>query len=363
MEKYITISILIVAILFIFFSYINKTKPNKIGHKRFNDSPLSNIKYSNFKSGKSFESPIENEVDAKIVALTDLYKEVSDLKRKEIRNSISEGDMHTLLDFCNRATVFGIRNKNKNILSALIAISMIDINRFDYRDIIVTLAIINHGMERMNLKTDGLYDEAVNISSHETSELIKSFQNRNSKEKRIEIMGYTEYKFDEGIGFLSHWTKDYNPKNDLAKISFEISSYLTTDKYKEGEVSVGTEIPFYWFGPENKKKRDKLINSTTGTSMLQSRLKEEISNNSESLYLNLYLVEFENEKKSIMHAKELMELKDLDRVVIVNNVNKIVYILSSKSGKHGLSAFEDESGIKRFQEKIEEIINKMLNSH
>lgn len=241
---------------------------------------------------------------------------------------------------------------------------MVDAERCDYRDALVSIAFLNHGIEKLQLDTDKLYDVAITKSSQRMKKLLTSFKERNVSNKAIETMaGYTEYEFEEGPGFITHWANKFEPVHNLAKISFAISSYFASDKYLTGEVSVGSEIRYYWFDKKDSEKRSKIISITNGTSHLTSSLKKELSKNSDYLSLGLYLIEFKRIEESKLFIETLSSLKKLDKVVLFNNIDEIVYVLSSRYSMHGLTEYENNASLNRFQKPIESIIRTHINSH
>jgi len=325
-----------------------------INSKDFAKSPLIGQKYSDFNSGSTFQNPKQVDLDSKIIQLTKKYIELKQKERKKLRNSIDSEDIYTIISFCERATVFGLRKQNENIKHGLNALSMVDAERCDYRDILVAIGFVNHGLEKLQLDTYRLYSEAIKYANPRMKELLSAYQKRKAKDKAIEPMaGYTEYQFENGVGFIRCGYQEYNAKRDLPEIAFSIGTGIGNDEYRIfNDVVIAESLPLVWIKGQNEKNIKELLKQSKGTVKLNKLLKEKTKDWMSQMFL-LHLVEFEDEIKADQFMN-LLGKEGIDKVArIFGAVQNIFYILVSRSTTIGIEDYETNESLQRFREIIE----------
>jgi len=342
----------------------DKKEEERLNSKNLTKSPLKQKKYSDFDSGRTLQNPREVELDSEIIQLVTHYLESDEDERSEIRKSLSQDDIYTIFSFCERATVFGLRKQNENIQYGLNTLSMVDAERCDFRDALVSIAFVNHGIEKLHLNADKLYEEAIKNSNPRMKELLSSFEERKAKDKAIETMaGYTEYQFENGIGFVRCGYEAYNPKSDLPTIAFSIGKVIGKDKYHIAEdVSIAESLPMVWIEGQSENQIKELLNQSMGTVRLNAYLREEFTKDWVSQMFLFHLVEFEDANKANQFKNLLGEEGKETFARIFGSVENIFYILISRSTTIGIEDYETNESLQRFKEIIERELKKE-NSH
>lgn len=377
MNKYYVIVFFIIILLVILKcnSYKDKSKTTIIGSemsdasemekKRIEagnlpPSPLPSFNYSKWSSEESLIDPIENELDMKIFQLCTEFKKYDTNKRKEFRNSLSKDNIYTLLEFTKRVTIFGIRKKEQSYINqGFIAIAMIEVERCDYRDALVSLSFLNYGLQKLNLKQNLIVQETINLSDEKTKKLTEEFFQRNEKNKSIEeIAGYAEIETNKGISFIETGYEKYKPKYNLAKILFTISDYVQSDKYLKGQVAIAQDAPLYWLNAENDNKIKKVLSGITGTASLQTQLKNDFSSKSDMQMLLIYLSEFNDDKNQKLLLEHLSKTSPTSFKRIIFVQNDILCVIVQRSTIEDMEDFENQESLERFEKPIREIIQK-----
>ena len=167
-------------------------------------SPLLNFSYSKFPNEQSLINPKLNKLDSLIIKLCERFKNSNDSIKNETRKSIRQNDIYTLLQFTQRATVFSIRRKEATFLEdGFIAISMIETERCDYRDVLVALSFLNFGIIKLNLNETKMFRDAAILSEATTAKLIRQFSERSTKNKSLEeVADYKAVETTNGIAFI-----------------------------------------------------------------------------------------------------------------------------------------------------------------
>lgn len=80
-------------------------------------------------------------------------------QRATMTHGATGDDLYELLVFARRASVFALREREETwIRYGLTAVAMVDAARIDPRDIPLTLSLVHHASERLQLQTVALFD-------------------------------------------------------------------------------------------------------------------------------------------------------------------------------------------------------------
>lgn len=375
MSKYIVLGLLLLVIIALVIWNSNRNKRGtivlgkemadasekerqRIEAGNFSQSPLPDFDYSKWPNEQSLINPTKNELDLKIIELCSNFNKYDEGKRNEVRKSFTQDDIYTLLEFSKRATLFGVRKKEPSyIYNGLVAVSMIETERCDYRDVLVALSFLNFGVQKLNLITSTVFEDATKLSEEKTGKLIKEFSEQNTKNKSLEVMGgYTAIETSNGISFIETNYKKYNPEKNLAKILFDISDYVSGDKYHTGQITTGEEIASIWLSANNDKKIEKIISKATGCASLSTGLRNEFHPKSDMQMLLIYLAEFkENQSPQVLTEQVNNNMPTtFSRLSFVED-NIFCVVIQRATIING-EDFETNKSLKRFETPIREII-------
>ena len=322
------------------------------------ESPLPDYNYRKWKDEQSLINPAENELDASITQLCTAFISADENKKEEIRKSLNQDNIYTLLEFVKRKTVFAIRQKEpKHISNGFTAISMIESERCDYRDVSVTISFLDHGIQKLNLTSADFFENAFELSEQQTAGLMKGYYERSKKNKKIERAGgYVEIETPYGTGFVNTYFRKYNPEKNLVKILFEISDYLSKDKYKKGEITIGSDIDAVWFGERGNKNIERLNAKANGCAFVRSTLKEGLHIKSNEQVLHVFLTEFSN--LNILHAlKEKAENnKSSSFAWLCFSEDNLLCMVIQRATREGVEDYESNESLKRFEDGLRKII-------
>ncbi len=257
----------------------NQKEQERLESGNYNDSPFPEFNYSKWKGEKSLINPQINELDSFIVQFTNKYIESNDAQRKDIRNSLSQDDIYTIFTFCQRATIFGIRDNGHKayIENSLNSLSMVDPERCDYRDALVAMAFANHGIQKSTLNRRELYNKAAKLANPKMAELLIGFEARKVEDQSIENMaGYTQILTGSGIGFVQYGYEEFQPTINLSEIGFKISEFIENEKYQGASISVGESLPLIWVDGEDNSELKEILNRSLGTVSVRAYPKEEL---------------------------------------------------------------------------------------
>ncbi len=318
--------------------------------------------YEKWPNERHLLNPVENSLDRELILLCQEFEHFDNSKRQEIRKAISMDEIYTLLLFSKRATVFGIKKGQINyIKNGLSAIAMIESERCDYRDILVSLSFLYYGASKIGFNPDHILNDVAKLSEKNVSDLITGFVKRNKRDKDLrQVSGYQEIETDQGTGFIESGFKDFKPTKEIIKIAIEISNYLENDKYLPGIVQAATEIPPIWFSADNDKNIVKVLKSAKGVISVSSGLQKNKHLDSESQMLLIFIGEMQSDMDAELLLIKSQEQNNKDFYRLGINRNNLFCLVITRSIVHGVDAFETPETIKRFEKPINEIIDKYI---
>lgn len=323
-------------------------------------SPLPNYDYSRWPDEQSLINPTRNELDDKIVTLAEGFEMADEGRRQQLRTSISQDDIYTLLEFVRRETLYAVRDDNAASLhNAVIAVAMIEAERCDYRDVLVALSFLFFGIHYLNLNEAVFFDKAKQLAQGKARELIEQFQQRPTGSKTTEAFGYTAVQSSYGISFIQTNTVRYNPEKHLINILFEFESILANDKYRRGEITLERSIAPYWLSAESDKRIEGILSNPTGCASLRVNLKTEYHPQAEYQRLHVYLAEYSD----LENAQMLMQKANADNpkgiVRLAFAEDKVFCLISQEAIMVDVKEFETSKSLLRFEEQLRKIIKRV----
>ena len=103
-------------------------------------------------------NPAPNPLDDKVRALCQRYAKSNAEERSMIRKSLSMAEFYVLVFFGKRAAVFSLREDDSALVAdGLVGLAMIERERIDFRDIVMSLALLYHAASRVSRRATIMY--------------------------------------------------------------------------------------------------------------------------------------------------------------------------------------------------------------
>jgi hypothetical protein len=334
-------------------------------------SPMPDLKYDFWRGEQDLIKPAQNTLDLKIVELCKNFASSDSSTRAKIRTSIDMEEFYTLLTFSRRAAVFAIRERKADwIVKGLIAVAMIEKERIDFRDVLLSLGLLNHSATRIGENSDQLLQVAAALSEPNVTELIDGFIKRPQEPKSLRTMtGYDEVETREGIGFIGWRFHDYNPSYDLKSIAIEIAELVENDKYQPDSVVVADDLPEVWLEAEDNTSLNKALRQVRGGASVSARLRpnEHPDPNYESQMVGklfnetimVFLVEVTDEPvaQTLLDLAKKIKPSGYSMVGIADG--RLFCLVVAKSYVSGVKSFETPKSLVRFSKGIARILSRM----
>ena len=323
-------------------------------------SPMPNGEYDFWRGEAYLINPAPSALDSTLRELCQSFAKGGEESRAKTRAAISMEEFYTLLTFSRRAAVFGIREQNAAwLVDGLTALSMIELDRVDFRDVFVSVSLLHHSAVRIGQNGTQLLSGAAALSEPRVSGLIYDFINRPPEDKVLRAKwGHDEVETGDGIGFIGWMFQDYNPTYDLKRIAVDLAEYIAADKYQPDLVSIATALPGIWLETKDNASLDKSLQAVRGSATINCQLRPNEHPDHESHMFTIFLVEVADESA----AKTLLELskkkRPADYCMLGLAEKKLFCLVVARSFVTGKKAFETSDSLARFSKGIAEILSR-----
>lgn len=323
-------------------------------------SPMPAVKYDFWRGEESLISPVKNSLDSELTELCQRFAQSDEKVRAKMRTSISLEEFDTLLSFSNRSAVFALREQNVNWVSnGLTAIAMIEAERTDFRDILMSLSLLYHSAKRIGADANQLFRDTAQLSEPNVATLLTGFIGRPPEEKDLRTSwGYDEVETAAGIGFIRWGFKEYHPTYDLKKFAIDIAATVAKDKYQPSSVEVAVDLPSVWLESQENPSLKSVLKKVRAGASVHGDLRPNEHPSHKSQVLMVFLVEMEDSRA----AQELLAMsrnkRPTEHAMLGVSEGRLFCLLIGESFEQGVPSFETSESLQRFSAVMTEVLKR-----
>lgn len=294
-------------------------------------------------------SPVKLDLD-----IRDLTKEFIgwDLDRRiEIMQIIPSDDLFTIIHFVKRASVLALNRDTLEWCSAgLIALSMIDETRVDWRDVKWSARLLEHTLVTAPGVADRLMEEIGSVSKP-----IEAFLSQLSEVSHLQEWGYSEIKRGDAVGLVQTSYSNYNPTLDLTGIALLISEQLKKGRYI-AHVEIATDLPEIWFDQDRRDNVRETLTACLGAATISGTLREKYGDSLQQLLL-VWVIEMPSSSDCENLVKAVGSGAPLSgRYAVGVSEGKLFAILVAGSVQEGVEPFESPSSLWELAEQTKTVL-------
>jgi hypothetical protein len=145
---------------------------------------------------------------------------------------------------------------------------MIEVERIDYRDMLMALGILDHAAKRVKADANRRIVDASALADDATARLLRGYTDREPGNRELRAWGYSEVETEHGAGLIRCGFDPYAPRRDLGRILMRLAGVL--HGYDVQSVEIATSVPAIWFSTENNDGLDATLASVRGAGSLSA---------------------------------------------------------------------------------------------
>jgi hypothetical protein len=184
-------------------------------------------------------------------------------ERNSVRYCLSMDDFYTLFTFARRRALAVLRGGDtRQIEPAFLSLAMIDVERVDWRDLLMANSLLCYAGERIGAPVTDLVSRTIQLAERRTAAAL-----RGQRTSRIDLAascGYREVRTLEGVALFETGYEHFAPQADLEKIAFECALALNDEGYEIKDISLANDLPLIWLDGCDGSAIAKMAQSLSG---------------------------------------------------------------------------------------------------
>jgi hypothetical protein len=284
--------------------------------------------------------------DASVWAFVRAYSGVPD--RERVRSSLTVDDFYTLMTFARRCVLAALRNEDPGAAEAAFdALSAIDLERVDWRDVVVAASLASYAARRVGLEPDEVLAGAVRQAEPAVGEIIER-----AVTKDVDLAGdwgYREVATPSGPVLVD---SEGGPADDeLVARVLGVADLLENDeRYVVTSIGEEDELPEVWLDDTEAagEARQRLVGcASVHAEPPEARYRH---------FLLVFLVEAHDERDAGAIAAAARRVTADHTAQLGIAVGRRCAVVVARSAVAGQPSLEDARSLARFQEPIEALL-------
>lgn len=233
-------------------------------HEQTHGAPNSSLAGVGYSSSESrlwrwMDSPIDRRIES---VVTD-FAMLGEAERNSVRDSLSMDDFYTLLTFARRRALAVLRDSEATqIEPAFVSMTMIDLERIDWRDLLMADCLVRYAGERIGAPVTNLVSRTIQLAEPKTAQVL--IRQRTTRIDLAQSCGYREVRTSEGVALFDTGYEHFSPEADLERIAFDSAIALENSGYEIENISLASDLPLTWLDVRDGSAIAKMARSFSG---------------------------------------------------------------------------------------------------
>jgi hypothetical protein len=278
--------------------------------------------------------------------------------RARIRASLTMDDLYTVLLFARRRAFAAIRTgAPRAVVDAFDAVSAIDIERVDWRDVVVAAVLAAYSASHAAIAAGTAAAGAIGRADSPVAEIMAEAVDQDEIDLAEEC-GYRVVTTADGPVLFEDEGEPYAPDRDLVPIAVGIAAAVERDRtYRVAELGVGNDLPAIWVGADSNQRVAAAIENLTGCASIDA---EPVAGGTVDLgghFLALFVAEAATAQDAAAIAESANRSTLSGSVVIGVAAERLCVVGVAASTGTGEPSFENADTMARFRPMITALLD------
>lgn len=318
------------------------------------NSPLTDLRYSTIENRlwRWVDSPVDGRIEP---VVTD-FAALGEAERNSVRDSLSMDDFYTLFAFARRRALAALRGSEaRQIETAFVSMAMIDLERVDWRDLIMANSLLCYAGERIGAPVGDLVNRTVRLAEPKTAEAL--MRQRTTRIDLAGSCGYREVRTSEGVALFDTGYEHFSPQADLETIAFDSAIALENNGYEIGDISLASDLPLTWLNGHDGSAIATMARNLSGCVAIHGVPRADPAPRSSGQSLLVFLGEAANETDAREIAAAAENASSSQRTELGLSSGGIYAIIIQHSWMADTLPMENAHSLERLRGAFERLLN------
>jgi hypothetical protein len=328
-----------------------RARAAELAHRQRADgpSPLADVRYDRERGEFSLAELAASPVDDLVGSFVEQAVIRDPAGRRRIMSALTMDDFYTLLTFARRCVVLTLREGHAAAARAgLNGLSLIDLQRVDWRDVTVAAALLSYAVGRTGSDARPLFRAAASAAGPQMAPILSRFADEPVSSLRA--WGMREIVAADGAGLADDDGESYAPTVDLRSISRAIAGLVETDVWKIDQATTGSAVAQAWLrkADDSAEAAAAALQRILACLSMNGRMADEASSIIPTQYLLIYVLEAatDADARTIAEAAGPGQSDGFAALSVHNG--PLLVIMIARSVRAGVASYEHDRSLARF---------------
>lgn len=317
------------------------------------NSPLADLRYSSIEH--RLWRWVDSLIDGRIEPVVTDFATLGEAERNSVRDSLSIDDFYTLFTFARRRALAALRGNSTQIEPAFVSLAMIDLERVDWRDLLMANSLLCYAGERIGAPVADLLRRSAHLAERKTAEALKG--QRTAGIDLAASCGYREVRTSEGVALFDTSYEHFSPEADLERIAFDSAVALESNGYEIEDISLASDLPLTWLNGREGSAIAKMARSLSGCVVIHGIPRADPAPESSGQSLRVFLAEAASESDARQIAAAAENASGSQRTELGLALGRICAVIIQHSWIADTPPMEDERSLERLRGVFERLLN------
>jgi hypothetical protein len=331
-----------------FSAALNAEADHRSVTTRRDASPLSGISYDlasgDFDLVRFSKSPTDVAVRAVVAGFRIADEATSD----NLRDLMTLDDFYSLSAFTRRSVVSATRDRNPGrTREGLVAIAMVDIDRGDWRDLLVATGLVASALR--DLGDSAALNEVIPMTTAPMAQMIARFVDPLDGDADLGVWGFRKVRTRYGVGFVDAGIEPYVPSRDLIDVALNVAELLEDDVYRTISIRIGTRLPVVWLPGAIREAASAAVDQCTGCVTLSTSMVDSATDTAQSQQLTAFIAEAHD-------GDQAAALEPWSRggahASLASRQDAVRYLVVARTFVAGAAPYESDAALWRFATRL-----------
>jgi hypothetical protein len=351
-------------------------------------SPLGYVAYDRWRGELSLHTFVESDVDHQLDEFLAGYAGLEASTRRSVRDSLTTDDFETLLAYAKRRALVALRTRDAAAArDGLAALTAIDAERVDHRDVVVAAALVSYASSSVNADSREPRGEPVRVLARLLAAARTTASN--SRAKAVQTIAFREAsaRAEQGVaeilrqfarkpaGSLASWGfrqvetgtgpvlfedrgERYEPTTELTEIALDIAAVLEADSYQVTGIALGGELPADWLGGGDQQDVARARATLAGCVALNAELRPAAHPTAASQLFVVFLAEAASAEDAATLVQAASSEASPPRDVLALQHEQLCCIAIARSFVESVASFERPGALGRFRPALASLLSR-----